>query len=50
VRRRQFIALVGGGATAAFPFVAAAQKASPVIAILGSGAADANSSRMQMIE
>lgn len=47
MKRREFMALVGGAAMA-FSSAAAAQKAPPVIAILGSGAADANSSRMQM--
>jgi ABC-type uncharacterized transport system substrate-binding protein len=47
MKRREFIALVGSGAVT-FSSTAAAQKAPPVIAILGSGAADANSSRMQM--
>ena len=45
--RREFMTLIGSGAVA-FSSAAAAQKAPPVIAILGSGAADANSSRMQM--
>ena len=44
--RRQFIAGLGG--VAAWPIVAWAEKATPVIAILGSGAADAPSSREQM--
>jgi putative ABC transport system substrate-binding protein len=46
MRRREFFGLVGGAA--AWPLTARAQKAPPVIAILGSGAADASSSRMQM--
>jgi putative tryptophan/tyrosine transport system substrate-binding protein len=47
MRRREFIALAGGLAVSS-PFPARAQKAKPVIAILGSGAADAASSKMQM--
>jgi putative ABC transport system substrate-binding protein len=47
VKRRQFIALLGGTA-AAMPLAARAQKSVPVIAILGSGAAEAASSKMQM--
>jgi putative ABC transport system substrate-binding protein len=47
VKRREFIALAGGAA-AGLPFAARAQKPKPVIAILGSGAADASSSKMQM--
>ena len=46
MRRREFIALLGGAAT--WPLAVSAQKAAPVIAILGSGAADASSSKMQM--
>jgi putative ABC transport system substrate-binding protein len=46
VRRREFVAALG--ATVAWPLAARAQKAPPVIAILGSGAADAASSREQM--
>jgi putative ABC transport system substrate-binding protein len=44
--RRQFVAGLGG--VAAWPIAAWAKKATPVIAILGSGAADAPSSREQM--
>jgi putative tryptophan/tyrosine transport system substrate-binding protein len=47
MRRREFI-LALGGAVAAIPAIGRAQKAVPVIAILGSGAADAPSSRLQM--
>ena len=39
---------VFGGAALAWPFTARAQKAMPVIAFLGSGAADADSSKVQM--
>lgn len=46
MRRREFIGLVGGAA--GLPFSARAQKAVPVIGILGSGAATAVSSRLQM--
>ena len=47
MRRREFIMLVGGAATA-WPLAVRGQRARPVIAILGSGAADASSSRLQM--
>jgi putative ABC transport system substrate-binding protein len=47
MKRRAFIALFGG-AIVTWPVAARAQKAQPVIAILGSGAADASSSKMQM--
>jgi hypothetical protein len=47
MRRREFITLVGGG-MATWPLVARAQRPVPVIAILGSGAADAPSSKSQM--
>jgi putative ABC transport system substrate-binding protein len=47
MKRREFIALACG--VGAFsPFAARAQKAKPVIAILGSGAADASASKTQM--
>ena len=47
MKRREFIALLGG-AVASWPFAVRAQKTKPVIAILGSGAADAGSSKQQM--
>jgi ABC-type uncharacterized transport system substrate-binding protein len=47
MRRRDFITLLGGAAVARAP-PAQAQKPIPVIAILGSGAADAASSKTQM--
>jgi putative tryptophan/tyrosine transport system substrate-binding protein len=47
MRRREFIWFVGAAA-ATWPLAALAQKAKPVIAILGSGAADAGSSKQQM--
>lgn len=47
MRRREFITLVGGAA-AAWPSAVLGQRARPLIAILGSGAADASSSRLQM--
>jgi putative tryptophan/tyrosine transport system substrate-binding protein len=47
VRRREFIAALGALA-AGTPLAARAQRSVPVIAILGSGAAEAASSKMQM--
>jgi putative ABC transport system substrate-binding protein len=47
MRRREFI-VAFAGATFVWPRVARGEKAIPVIAILGSGAADAASSKMQM--
>ncbi len=47
MRRREFVTLAGGVA-AVLPFAARAQKARPVIAFLGSGAADASSSKIQI--
>jgi putative tryptophan/tyrosine transport system substrate-binding protein len=51
MQRRGFIRLVGAAA-ASWPLAALAQKAKPVIAILGSGAADASSSKglMSMLD
>jgi putative tryptophan/tyrosine transport system substrate-binding protein len=46
MRRREFI--VGVGSAATWPLAARARKAKPVIAILGSGAADASPSRQLM--
>jgi len=47
MRRREFVAALGALAAGA-PLRASAQKSVPVIAILGSGAAEAASSKMQM--
>jgi putative ABC transport system substrate-binding protein len=47
MKRRKFIAVLGGAAIG-LPLAVRAQKAAPVIAILGSGAVDTSSSRMQM--
>jgi putative tryptophan/tyrosine transport system substrate-binding protein len=49
MRRREFLLMLGGAvAASAMPLAARAQKQIPVIAILGSGAADASSSKTQM--
>jgi len=47
MRRREFIALIGGTA-AAMSLAARGQQRVPVIGVLGSGAADASSSQAQM--
>ncbi len=47
LRRREFITLLGG-ASVAWVLPAQAQKPMPVIAVLGSGAADAGASKLQM--
>jgi putative tryptophan/tyrosine transport system substrate-binding protein len=47
MKRRDFITLLGGAATA-WPLFAQAQKPVPVIALIGSGAADAAASIFQM--
>jgi hypothetical protein len=47
MKRREFILALGGTA-ASFPLATRAQKPKPVIAILGSGAADAGSSKQMM--
>jgi putative ABC transport system substrate-binding protein len=46
MKRREFILALGGAGV--WPLVARAQKQIPVIAILGSGAADAGSSKQMM--
>ncbi len=47
MQRREFILALGGAMLSA-PLAARAQKTKPVIAILGSGAADAGSSKQLM--
>jgi len=46
MKRREFVVALGGAFT--WPFAARAQEAKPVIAVLGSGAADASSSILQI--